>query len=45
MTLRIREPREGSTDVAEPFWECERNPEHIEKARQMPGPMKAEQTG
>jgi hypothetical protein len=36
MTLKIREPREGSTDAAERFWECESNPEHIERARQMP---------
>jgi hypothetical protein len=37
MTLRINESRQGSADGCEGFWECERNPEHIERARQMPG--------
>jgi hypothetical protein len=37
MTLKIRETREDSPDRGERFWECDSNPEHIEKARQMPG--------
>jgi hypothetical protein len=36
MTLKIiYTTRDGSPD-GERFWECERNPEHIEKARPMP---------
>jgi hypothetical protein len=37
MTLKIHEAREGSVDVGDRFWECDSNPEHIEKARAMPG--------
>jgi hypothetical protein len=37
MTLKIHESREGLADVGERFWECERNSEHIERAREIPG--------
>jgi hypothetical protein len=36
MTLKIRETREGQPD-GDRFWECDRHPNHVEKARAMPG--------
>lgn len=35
MTLKSDDTPEGSTE-GQRFWECEKDPEHIEKARQMP---------
>jgi hypothetical protein len=32
MTLKVHETREGSPD-GERFWECDRRPDHVEKAR------------